>query len=86
MVVPSFSALLAYSSGKVTCNQAPVLWTMLIYHVKDYLVFFLCPWSFCKSRIQNFLPAMQALNVGSPCKLSCNGFPLLSSMLLYKSS
>ena len=62
MVVPSFTALLAYSSRKACCNERPPLRTMLRNKIEEKLVLVLGPWLLCHTRLKHFVPSFRALS------------------------
>jgi len=78
MVVPSFSALLPDPSRKESGDQAPVLSSVLPYHLYDLLVLFWRPWPFYEIWIQYLLPSVETLNISSVSEVRCYLLPILS--------
>ncbi len=65
MVMPSLSTLLTYSAWEMLSNLSPLFSSSLLYEFDHKLVLELRPRSLDELRVQDLLPSMQALNVGS---------------------
>lgn len=76
MVVPALSTLLSDSSVEMGSNLCPLLSALLLDKQQNHPVLFLCPRTFDKARIQNFLPAVKTLNVSSPRKVFSDLLPV----------
>ena len=59
------SALLPNASVKSLSDLAPVLGSVLLHIVDEGTVFLLGPRAFDHLRVEDFLPAVEALNIGS---------------------
>ena len=86
MVVPSLTALLPNTSGKVLRNLSPLLWSMCLHQLKHQSIFLFCPWSLHQTGVKHFLPSMKALNVSSTRKRFGNLLPVFASMLIHCSA
>ena len=65
MVMPSLTALLADSAWKVLSNLGPFLGTILLDKMQHHSIFFFSPGAFDQVRVENLLPPVETLNVGS---------------------
>ena len=61
VVVPALSALLAVAALEVGRNQGPALWLVLLHQGLESLIFFGGPQTLSEGRVQDLLPAVQAL-------------------------
>lgn len=82
MIVPSFSTLFSYSTRKWLSNQSPFLWSILVHKVKHKSVFLFSPRPFEEIRVKDFLPPVEALDIGSSWQLLGYLFPAFPSMFL----
>jgi len=85
MVVPSLTALLSNTPIEVRSDERPLLGTVFVDELNDLFILFLGPGSFLEVGIEDFLPAVKALNI---CFLSferslCNLLPVLAIVLLH---
>lgn len=91
MIMPSLSALFAYSTGQIFSYKAPILRAVFSNKADDQFVLFFClnkirkyPWAFNEFGVQNLLPSVEALDVSSLLEKSGNAFPISGSVLIYE--
>jgi hypothetical protein len=77
MVVPAFTALLADAAVKVLGDSGPFDSSILGDQLEHGSVFFFGPGALDQARIQDLLPAMQALDVSAPREIFSDLFPVL---------
>lgn len=65
-------------------DVAPVFGTVLLDVFGELSIFLGSPWPFYHRWIQNLLPTVKALNVGSLVQKRCYLFPVSSAKFLYK--
>lgn len=89
VVVPPFSALFSNSTRQVFGDKAPVFGSVLAYKPDDKFVLFFgldkgknYPGAFDEFGVEDFLPSVEALDVGSLLKKSSNSFPISGSILI----
>lgn len=81
MVVPSLTALFAYTSREVFGNRRPVFRLLLGHKFQHQLIFSLSPRSFNEIRIEYLLPSVEALYVSPSRKRLGNFLPVLTALL-----
>ena len=86
MIMPSLSALLANSSRQSLCNVTPIFCAKLFDIISKPIILLLAPWSLYHGWIQNFLPPVQALDVGPLIEKGGNSLPVSSTIFLDKFS
>lgn len=79
MVVPTLSTLLSNPTRQALSDLRPLPSSILGNHVLKSVVLLLCPRSFRQSRVKNFLPSVQTLDICSTFKFICYDLPLFSS-------
>jgi hypothetical protein len=84
VVVPSFSALFANSSGQSLCNVTPIFCAKLFDIKCKPIIFILTPRSFDHGWVQNFLPPVQALDISPLIKERGYSLPVPSPVFLNK--
>lgn len=77
MVMPSLSALLAYSSRQLAWNDTPVFGSVLLNQSNYLCIFIFSPRSLHEFWIEYFLPSVQTLNICSVWEVWCYLFPVL---------
>ena len=70
------AALLADTAGEVRGNLAPSLRAILFDALHENTIFLLSPGSFDHLRIEHFLPAVEALDIGAILELLGNFLPV----------
>ena len=65
VIVPSLTALLADTAFKRVSDVSPFLGAFALYQHQHFLVFFLGPRTFDQTWIENFLPAVEALDISA---------------------
>lgn len=85
MIVPSFPTLLPNPSRQMGCNDAPLFCSILLYESFDCLVFLGGPWSFDQRGFEDFLPSMQALDLGSAWEVFTDLLPVFGSLFVHGS-
>lgn len=75
MVVPSFSTLLSNSPWQMFSYCRPFSRASFLDKHSDKLIFKLCPRTFNKFRVQDFLPSVKALHICPSLKHCSNLFP-----------
>lgn len=86
VIVPPFSALLANSAWKCLRDVAPIFGPKFHHIFRELFILFLTPRSFDHRRIQNLLPAVQALHVGPLVQVGSDLLPVFGSELPHKFS
>jgi len=86
MIGPPLSALLADTTGKKRGYERPFLGPVNTNKLFNLLVFLFRPWTLNEGRIENFLPAVKALNVRPPGNQLSDLLPVFSTILLYSIS
>jgi hypothetical protein len=81
MIVPPLPALLAYPARKCLGDVAPIFSPEFHNIFRELFILFLAPRAFNHGWIQNFLPTMQALYIGSLIQERSNLFPVLGAEL-----
>jgi len=83
MIVPSFPALLSDTAWKGSCDRAPVLGAVFIYHQTKDLILILGPGSLRdEGVILQFEPSIKALYLGTALHTFANFIPSLVSELI----
>ena len=82
VIVPSLTTLLSNSSRKSLGNVAPVLRSKLLNVFSKLRVFLTAPRTLHHHRIEDLLPPVQALHVGSVRKVLSNLLPVPGSILI----
>ena len=82
MVVPSFPALFANSSREGLGYITPIFCAKLLDVVCKSIIFILAPRTFDHGWVQNFLPPVQALDIGPLVKEGGDSLPVSSPILL----
>lgn len=77
MVMPPLTALFADTALKRVCDMSPFLRTFILNKHQNFFVFLLCPRSFDQTRVEDFLPAMETLNVSAAGKVLSDLLPVL---------
>ena len=83
MVVPSLTALLTDASWQPMSYVCPLLSSLFVDTFENNQVFFIEPLSFDQVRVENFLPAVQTLNITSVWKPLSNLFPAFAFVGVY---
>lgn len=78
MVVPPFSALLSDATGQMLGDLGPLLRAVVAHQVQEKPVFYLRPRSLYKVRVENLLPPVKALHIGSAFQSLSNFLPVLA--------
>ena len=82
MVVPSLSALLANPSRQVLGDLRPLLRPVRFNQVQNEPVLIFSPRAFDQARIEDLLPSVQALHIGSSRQRFSDLLPIFSRVLL----
>lgn len=82
VVVPALAALLSDAPWECLRDVRPVLGSELFNIFREFLVFLGCPGTFDHGGIEDFLPAMQALDIGSVVEVRCNLLPVFCAKLV----
>mmetsp|Transcript_7056 Transcript_7056/g.8102 ORF Transcript_7056/g.8102 Transcript_7056/m.8102 type:complete len:268 (-) Transcript_7056:157-960(-) len=77
MVVPPFTTLLSDATRQVLRYHRPLLGTHFRYELQDDFVLLFCPWPLDESWVEDFLPAVETLDVGAVFEILGNLFPVL---------
>ena len=83
MIVPSLPALLTYASWQPVSYVCPLLCSIFVDTFKNNQVFVIAPWALDQVRVENFLPAVQTLNITSAWKRLSNLFPAFATVGVY---
>lgn len=83
VVVPPFTTLFPNTSRQVFSDLSPLLRAVSVDQVQDKSIFLISPGTFNKAGIQDLLPSMEALHVGSPVKWLCYPLPVSATVLLH---
>ena len=83
MIVPSLPALLTYASWQPVSYVCPLLCSIFVDTFKNNQVFVIAPWALDQVRVENFLPAVQTLNITSAWKRLSNLFPAFAGVGVY---
>ena len=78
MVVPSLSALLPNPAWQAISNLSPFLRAFLLHKDQHQLVLFFAPRPFDQTRVEDFLPPMQTLNISPAFEGLSNFLPVPS--------
>jgi hypothetical protein len=84
VVVPALTALFPDTALQVVGNLAPVSSAMFVDLLYEQPIFFFSPGTFNHLRVQNFLPAMEALYVCPVLEALSDALPVLWAHLLDK--
>jgi len=74
----SLTALFSNSSVEIIGNKAPILATVLLDQLYDFLVLLFCPWTFHEFWVEHLLPSVETLHVGSIGESFSNFLPRAS--------
>ena len=73
-----FSALLSNSAGEGLGDLTPILGSIAFNHIDEDVVLLLGPGTLHHCGVEDFLPPVEALDVGSVVEETCDSFPIFS--------
>jgi hypothetical protein len=83
VVMPAFPALLPDAARKELSDLRPILRSVFLHRLDELMVLCIQPGTLDHLRVEDLLPAVEALDVSSIIKMFSNTFPVLASKSVY---